>query len=72
MVYGKEVEGEKELIISAKVIPNMEEIERLHGKDLSEEEINKIIWNKIKDVNKSLTSYKAIIRAENMSEKGQK
>ena len=36
MVYGKEVEGEKELIISAKVIPNMEEIERLHGKDLSE------------------------------------
>ena len=64
MVYGKEVEGEKELIISAKVIPNMEEIERLHGKDLSEEEINKIIWNKIKDVNKSLTSYKAIKNLE--------
>lgn len=64
MVYGKEVEGEKELIISAKVIPNMEEIERLHGKDLSEEEIHKIIWNKIKDVNKSLTSYKAIKNLE--------
>ena len=47
MVYGKEVEGEKELIISVKVIPNMEEIENLHGKDLSEEEIHKIIWNKI-------------------------
>ena len=44
MVYGKEVEGEKELIISVKVIPNMEEIENLHGKDLSEEEIHKIIW----------------------------
>ena len=43
MVYGKEVEGEKELIISVKVIPNMEEIENLHGKDLSEEEIHKII-----------------------------
>lgn len=64
MVYGKEVEGEKELIISAKVIPNMEEIERLHGKALSEEEIHKIIWNKIKDVNKSLTSYKAIKNLE--------
>lgn len=64
MVYGKEVEGEKELIISAKVIPNMEEIERLHGKDLSGEEIHKIIWNKIKDVNKSLTSYKAIKNLE--------
>lgn len=64
MVYGKEVEGEKELIISAKVIPNMEEIENLHGKDLSEEEIHKIIWNKIKEVNKGLTSYKAIKNLE--------
>ena len=64
MVYGKEVEGEKELIISVKVIPNMEEIERLHGKDLSEEEIHKIIWNKIKEVNKGLTSYKAIKNLE--------
>ncbi len=64
MVYGKEVEGEKELIISVKVIPNNEEIERLHGKDLKEEEIHKIIWNKIKEVNKSLTSYKAIKNLE--------
>ena len=64
MVYGKEVEGEKELIITAKVIPNYEEIEKLHGKDLDEEEIKKIIWNKIKEVNKSLTSYKAIKKLE--------
>lgn len=64
MVYGKEVEGEKELIISVKVIPNKEEIERLHGKDLKEEEIHKIIWDKIKEVNKSLTSYKAIKNLE--------
>ena len=64
MVYGKEVEGEKELIISVKVIPNMEEIENLHGTDLSEEEIHKIIWNKIKEVNKGLTSYKAIKNLE--------
>ena len=64
MVYGKEVEGEKELIITAKVIPNYEEIEKLHGKDLDEEEVKKIIWNKIKEVNKSLTSYKAIKKLE--------
>ena len=64
MVYGKEVEGEKELIITAKVIPNLEEIEKLHGKVLKEEEIHKIIWNKIKEVNKGLTSYKAIKRLE--------
>ena len=64
MVYGKEVVGEKELIITAKVIPNQEEIERLHGKDLTEEQIHKIIWDKIKEVNKSLTSYKAIKKLE--------
>ena len=48
MVYGKEVEGEKELIISVKVIPNQEEIERLHGKDLKEEEIHKLFGTKLK------------------------
>ena len=42
----------------------MEEIENLHGKNLSEEEIHKIIWNKIKEVNKGLTSYKAIKNLE--------
>ena len=64
MVYGKEVEGEKELIISAKVIPNMEEIEKLHGKDLDDKKIHKIIWEKIKEVNKKLTSYKAVKNLE--------
>ena len=64
MVYGKEVEGEKELIITAKVIPNYEVIEEKYGKDLSEEEIYKVIWDKVKEVNKELTSYKAIKKLE--------
>lgn len=64
MVYGKEVEGEKELIITVKVIPNMEEIEAKHGKNLSEKEIYNIIWDKIKEVNHKLTSYKAIKKLE--------
>ena len=64
MVYGKEVEGEKELIITVKVIPNMEEIEAEHGKDLSDEKIHDIIWEKIKEVNHKLTSYKAIKKLE--------
>lgn len=64
MVYGKEVEGEKELVISAKVIPNYEDIEEKHGKDLSDEQIYNIIWEKIKEVNHSLTSYKAIKNLE--------
>lgn len=60
MVYGKEVEGNKELTITARVIPNYEEIEELHGKDLTEEQVHNIIWEEIKKVNRSLTSYKAI------------
>ena len=64
MVYGKEPDKnskkeQKELIITARVIPDYEKIEELHGK-LSKEEIHDLIWNKIKEVNKKLTSYKAV------------
>lgn len=64
MVYGKEVEGEKELIISAKVIPNIEYIEEVYGKNKTDEEIHDIIWEKIKENNKKSTSYKAIKNLE--------
>lgn len=67
MVYGKKSEKDKtgkELVITAKIIPNYTKIEELHGKDLPEEEIRKIIWNKVKEVNKKLTSYKAVKQIE--------
>lgn len=65
MVYGKQLnEGDKELTITVKVIPNYEKIEEKHGKDLSEEKIYDIIWNEVKQVNRKLTSYKAIKRLE--------
>jgi len=64
MVYGKEVEGEKELIITAKVIPNYDEIKALHGDSLTDEKIHDVIWEKIKEVNHKLTSYKAIKKLE--------
>ena len=64
MVYGKEVEGEKELVISVKVIPNMDEIDEKYGKGKTDEEVYNIIWDKIKEVNKTLTSYKAIKHLE--------
>ena len=68
MVYGKKPEKgskkeEKELIITAKVIPDYEKIEELYGK-VSEKDIYDMIWKKIKEVNKSLTSYKAIKNLE--------
>jgi len=64
LVYGKEPEkggrrDEKELIVTARVIPNYEKIKELHG-DLSEKEIYDLIWSKVKEVNKKLTSYKAV------------
>ena len=65
MVYGKEVEGEKELIITAKVIPNYDEIKaELNKTEVTDEEVYDIIWNKIKEVNHKLTSYKAIKKLE--------
>lgn len=67
LVYGekeKEDKRDKELIITAKIIPDYKKIEELHGKDLSEEDIQKIIWNKVKENNKKLTSYKAVKKIE--------
>ena len=58
MVYGK---GENEdLTIAVKVIPNYEYIKENVKKDATEEEIYNMIWDEIKTINHSLTSYKAI------------
>ena len=55
---------DKELTISVKVIPDYIKIEEKHGKNLSEEQIYNIIWEEIKNVNRKLTSYKAIKHLE--------
>ena len=78
MVYGKAPDAnskkdEKELIITARVIPDYEKIKQMHGVDEeNEEEIYEIIWNKIKEVNKKLTSYKAIKSLEIKKEEFEK
>ena len=59
MVYGKEVAGEKELIVTCRAIPNYEKIKELYGQK-SDKEIYEIIWNRIKEVNKKVVNYKAI------------
>ena len=64
MVYGKEEEKGKELTITARVIPNYDEIKAIYKKELSEEEVYNVIWNKIKEINRELTSYKAIKKLE--------
>jgi len=64
MVYGKEVAGEKELIITARVIPDYERIEELHGAGLSEDDIYKVIWEQIKKINRKLSNYKTVKKLE--------
>ena len=67
MVYGKSPDeidsnkknNDKELIITARVIPNIEELDKIKP-NMTEEEIHDIIWERIKEVNKKLTSYKAV------------
>ena len=59
MVYGKEVPGEKELIVTARVIPDYKKIEELYG-DVSLGEIYRLIMHQIREVNKKTTNYKAI------------
>ena len=65
-VYGKAPDAnskkdDKELIITAKVIPNYDKIEELHDiDDDDKDKVYELIWNKIKEVNKKLTSYKAV------------
>ena len=68
MVYGKKPDAgsrrdAKELIITARVIPDYDKIKELHG-DLTEKEIYDLIWEKVKEVNKKLTSYKAVKELE--------
>ena len=67
IVYGKAPDenigknkDKQELIITARVVPNYDEIQKKYGKDIDDNKLHDILWNIVKDVNKQLTSYKAI------------
>ncbi len=65
MVYGKQMDDTKELTITARVIPNYTYINEVYGfKETDEQQVYDTIWKIIKDLNKDLTSYKAIKRLE--------
>ena len=59
MVYGKEVPGEKELVVTARVIPNYDKLREEYG-EMTTEEIYKILLHDIREINKKTTNYKAI------------
>lgn len=62
MVYGKKDKKKKgELIVTARVTLDEEYIKEKYAQNRpSDEEIEKIIWNDIKEINKKMVSYKAI------------
>ena len=59
MVYGKEIPGEKELTVTARVVPDYNRIKELYG-EVSIGEVYRIIMHQIREVNKKTTNYKAI------------
>ena len=64
MVYGlRKNPKDKELTVAVKVIPNLKYIKEKHG-DISKEEIHDIIWNEIKELNRTLVTYKTIKHLE--------
>ena len=60
LVYGKDVEGELEPIVSASVFPDFDNIKRNFGENISSEEIHKLIGSEIKKYNKSMPTYKYV------------
>ncbi|MEG2348599.1 MAG: AMP-binding protein [Clostridia bacterium] len=64
MVYGKEEEGKKELIVSVKITLNEEYILETFKKRPTDKELYDIIWKAIKELNKQFVSYKAIRNLE--------
>ena len=60
MVYGMPDEKDKnDVKLSIKVVYNKEIVKEKYS-DKTEEELSKIIWNEIKEINKTLPRYKYI------------
>ena len=65
MVYGKEVEGELEPQVYAKIVPDYDEIRNSTGTfNLSADEIRKMIAEQVKKANRKMPTYKAVKQFE--------
>ncbi len=61
IVYGKDDEVYGDVVVSATIVPDMEKIEEeFADKPLTPEEIRELIHKEVKEVNKSLVTYKYI------------
>ena len=57
MVFGKEKDDD--LLVSVKIVYNEEYVKEKYG-DISEEDFKQLVWNDIKEINKSMPTYKYI------------
>ena len=57
MVFGKE--KDEDLLVSVKIVYNEEYVKEKYG-DISEEDLRQLIWNDIKEINKTMPTYKYI------------
>ena len=57
MVFGKE--KDEDLLVSVKIVYNEEYVKEKYG-DISEEDLRQLIWNNIKEINKTMPTYKYI------------
>lgn len=57
MVFGKEKDDD--LLVSVKIVYNEEYVKEKYG-DISEEDLKQLIWNDIKEINKTMPTYKYI------------
>lgn len=65
LVFGKEVEGELEPRVCAKIFPDYDVIRNTTGKfNLSSDEIRKMIGEEVKKANRKMPSYKAVKQFE--------
>ena len=58
MVYGAIIE-DNEVELRAKIVYDKEALKEKHG-EISDEELEKMFWDKIKEVNKQMPTYKYI------------
>jgi len=61
IVYGKEDEASGDVVVSAMIVPDMEFLQEINGGIVPPmEEIENMVWEEVKKINKTLVSYKYI------------
>lgn len=72
LVYGVDDESEEDTIVCAKIVPNMEVLVEVFGKEPSQDELYALIKQEVLKANKKLSSYKKVKHFEIRQEEFEK